>query len=266
MTSPRGSALRRGALGAAAGAVALLLAACGSGAPTSRSSDGSPVTGRITVFAAASLTGAFTTLGHQFESRHPGTTVTFSFGPSSGLAEQLNQGAPADVFASASTKNMDQVTGAGNAATSTPFAANVLEIAVPQANPGHIAGLADLARDDVKVALCQPQVPCGAVAAKVFANAGLTVTPVSYETDVKSVLSKVALDEVDAGLVYVTDVRAAGATVRGIPIPAGVNASTEYPISVVRGSQNAATAQAFVDFVLSPQGESVLSAAGFAAP
>jgi molybdate transport system substrate-binding protein len=266
VTSPRGAALRRGVLAAAVGAVALLLAACGSGDPAPRSSGGSSVAGRITVFAAASLTGAFTTIGRQFEARHPGTEVTFSFGPSSGLAEQINQGAPADVFASASETNMHQVSSAGHAVRSTTFAANVLEIAVPHTNPAHVAGLADLARDDVKLALCQPQVPCGAVAATVFAKAGLTVMPVSYETDVKSVLSKVALDEVDAGLVYVTDVRAAGATVRGIPIPAGVNASTEYPISVVRGSQNGATARAFVDFVLSPQGEAVLTAAGFAAP
>jgi molybdate transport system substrate-binding protein len=192
--------------------------------------------------------------------------VTFSFGPSSGLAEQINQGAPADVFASASPKNMDQVKNAGNAARPTPFAANVMEIAVPPDNPATINQLSDLAGSQVKVALCQPAVPCGSAAAKVFENARIGVKPVSLEADVKSVLAKVMLGEVDAGLVYLTDVRAAGDKVKGIEIPSGVNASTSYPISTLNASSNVTTAQAFVDYVLSAAGSAVLSQAGFAKP
>lgn len=270
---PIGSPLSVG-LGRAIGVAALVaatLAACGdqttpSAAGGTSAGAGSSVSGSITVFAAASLTESFTAMGKQFEAEHPGTTVTFSFGPSSGLAEQINQGAPADVFASASAKNMDQVKDAGNAAKPTPFAANVMEIALPADNPATITQLSDLARSGVKVALCQPAVPCGAVAAKVFENARLTVKPVSLEADVKSVLAKVTLGEVDAGVVYVTDVRAAGDKVKGIQIPSDLNASTSYPISTLKGSSNPATAQAFVDYVLSSAGSTVLSRAGFEKP
>jgi molybdate transport system substrate-binding protein len=248
--------------------VATALVACGGRgtSPSPGRAGGAAVSGSITVFAAASLTEAFTTIGRAFEQEHPGTTVTFSFGPSSGLAEQIVQGAPADVFASASTTNMDQVKDAGSAVSPSPFAANVMEVAVPADNPGKVRQLSDLARDTVKVALCQAQVPCGAVAAKVLQNAGLTVRPVSLETDVKSVLSKVSLGEVDAGMVNVTDVRTAGDEVTGIPIPSDVNASTEYPIAPLTTSTNPATAKAFVDYVLSPSGSAVLGRAGFAMP
>lgn len=267
MLTPR---RRRTATVAVAALLAVALAACGDDAPSpaggTTPSAGTSVSGSITVFAAASLTESFTTLGEQFEAEHPGTTVTFSFGPSSGLAEQINQGAPADVFASASPTNMDQVKDAGNAVKPTPFAANVMEIAVPADNPAKINQLSDLAERRVKVALCQPAVPCGTVAAKVFENARLTVTPASLEADVKSVLAKVTLGEVDAGVVYVTDVRAAGDKVKGIEIPDDVNASTSYPISTLKASSNAVTAQAFVDYVLSPAGSTVLIRAGFAKP
>jgi molybdate transport system substrate-binding protein len=251
-----------------AAVLVLAVSACGTSAPSGRSAppSGNLVTGQITVFAAASLTESFTTLGKQFEAAHPGTTVTFNFGPSSGLAEQINQGAPADVFASASAKNMDQAKAAGNAINPTPFAANMMEIAVPADNPAKISALSDLAASGVKVALCQPQVPCGTVAATVFENAGLTVTPVSLEADVKSVLAKVSLGEVDAGVVYVTDVKAAGDKVQGIEIPRDVNASTAYPIATLKAAPNAATATAFVDYVLSSAGSAVLSQAGFTKP
>lgn len=224
------------------------------------------VQGEITVFAAASLTEAFTAIGRQFEAAHPGTKVTFSFGPSSGLANQITAGAPADVFAPASTSEMQRVADAGAVRTWRAFATNVLEIAVPPPNPAGVTGVADLARPGVKVVLCQAQVPCGTVAAKVLANAGVRVTAVSQEADVKAVLSKVVLGEADAGVVYATDVRAAGAKVKGIEIPAGVNASTQYPIAALEQATNAPTARAFVDFVLSDAGRSVLSAAGFQAP
>jgi molybdate transport system substrate-binding protein len=224
------------------------------------------VTGTITVLAASSLQEAFTKLGTQFEAAHPGTKVVFSFGPSSGLAEQIGQGAPADVFASASTKNMDVVVSDGAAKSATNFVSNTMEIAVPPKNPAGIAEVADLAKKGVKVALCQAAVPCGATALKVFDNAKIKVVPVTEEIDVKSTLSKVTLGEVDAGVVYVTDVRAAGSTVKGIEIPADINASTTYPIASLSGSKNKATAQAFVDYVLSPDGLAALTAAGFSKP
>jgi molybdate transport system substrate-binding protein len=249
-------------------AVGVLLAGCGSSPRGSAppAAAGGAVTGTVTVFAAASLKEAFTRLGHQFEAAHPGVRVVLSFGPSSGLATQITQGAPADVFASASTTSMQQVVKAGDASAPRDFASNVMQIAVPPANPAHVTGVADLARAGVKVAVCQAAVPCGATAAKVFAHAAVKVTPVTQEVDVKAVLAKVTLGEVDAGVVYVTDVRAAGAKVRGIAIPAGVNASTTYPIAPVAGSRNPAAATAFTDYVLSADGAAALTAAGFARP
>ena len=248
-------------------------AACGSNSGTSSapgpsaSESGSPsLSGNLTVFAAASLTETFTELGKQFESANPGTKVAFSFAASSALAEQINSGAPADVFASASPKNMDRVVNAGGASDPKVFATNKMEIAIPPNNPGNVASVNDLAKSSVKTALCQPQVPCGSVAEQVFTNAKITVKPVTFEPDVKSVLTKVQLGEVDAGMVYMTDVKAAGAKVKRVEISNDVNASTDYPIAALAKSGNPAVASAFVDLVLSPAGESVLSAAGFQAP
>lgn len=218
------------------------------------------------MFAAASLTGAFTQLGKQFEAAHPGDKVTFSFGPSSGLATQITNGAPADVFASAAPANMQQVVSAGDASHPTSFVKNIMEVAVPPANPGHVKSVKDLAKSSVKVALCQPQVPCGVVAAKVFSNAGIKVKPVTLEPDVKSTLTKVELGDVDAGMVYVTDVMSAGSKVKGVTIPAGINASTTYPIATISKSSHKSIAQAFVAYVLSPAGQKVLTAAGFEKP
>jgi molybdate transport system substrate-binding protein len=250
-----------------------LAAACGSDGSTSAGSGSSPAapgsgaaSGTVTVFAAASLTESFTTLGRQFEAAHPGTTVKFNFGASSSLAENINQGAPADVFASASPKNMQQVVDADGASDSKTFARNVMQIAVPPDNPAGVREVTDLARSNVKVALCQPQVPCGAVAQQVFKNANITVTPVTQGADVKAVLTTVQLGEVDAGMVYRTDVRAAGTKVKGIEIPADQNASTSYPIAALTEAPNPAGAAAFVDYVLSPDGEKVLERAGFATP
>jgi molybdate transport system substrate-binding protein len=256
------------AVALSAGLAAALVTGCGSSgsAGTSGGSSSSGVKGTITVLAAVSLTEAFTTLGHQFEAAHPGTKVVFSFGPSSGLATQITAGAPADVFASASQKNMDQVTSAGAASDPTVFVKNTMEIAVPPNNPAGIASVADLAKKGVKVALCQAQVPCGTVAQQVFTNAKVKVTPVTEEADVKSVLSKVQLGEVDAGVVYVTDARAAGDKVKGIEISSDVNASTSYPIAALSKAANAAGAKAFIDYVLSSAGSSVLTGDGFAAP
>lgn len=280
---------------AALAAVALLAAACGSSSSSSASASAAPaasapsaassamsdpgsspaasaatsssaVAGKITVFAAASLTKAFTTLGTRFQTAHPGTTVTFSFDASSALAQQIISGAPADVFASASARNMTQVTAAGDAADAKTFADNVAEIAVAPSSAGKVTSIADLGKAGVKVALCQPQVPCGALAQTVLATAKVTVKPVTQGLDVKSTLAYVTSGEVDAAVVYVTDVLAAGAEVKGVLIPAADNASTAYPIATVKGSRNPATAAAFEALVLSPAGQAVLAAAGFRKP
>jgi len=256
--------------GVLAGALATVAAVGGCGSGTDAGGGGSPApatpTGTITVFAAASLTGSFSELGRRFEAANPGTTVRFGFGPSSGLARQVAEGAPADVFASASTRTMDAVVQAGEASGPTTFATNAVRIAVPPDNPAGITSVADLARPGVKVAVCQAQVPCGAVAAEVFGRAGVSVVPVTAATDVKAVLTAVRTGEVDAGMVYVTDVLAAGGKVRGIEIPAELNASTSYPIAALTASRNATTAEAFVAYVLSADGRGVLEKAGFAAP
>ena len=170
------------------------------------------------------------------------------------------------MFASASAANMRSVVEAGDAAGPRTFARNVLAIAVPPDDPARVAGLADLARPGVKVALCQEQVPCGALARTVLARAGLAVTPVTFGADVKAVLTAVRLGEVDAGLVYATDVLAAGDEVRGVEIPAAANGSTEYPIATLTDAPNRAGAAAFVAYVLSAEGTRVLTEAGFAAP
>jgi molybdate transport system substrate-binding protein len=244
--------------------VAVVLSACGSSSGTT--AGGASVSGTITVFAAASLKESFTTLGEQFEAAYPGTTVTFSFGPSSGLATQITEKAPADVFASASQKTMDTVVQAGLTPTSTVFALNTLAIATPKDPTTTVSSLADLADPAVKVAVCAADVPCGTAADTLFENNKLTVTPVTREVDVKSVLSKVQLGEVDAGVVYVTDLKAAGDAVVGIDIPVEQNVLTSYPIAALSTSANSATAQAFVAYVLSADARTVLLDAGFTAP
>jgi molybdate transport system substrate-binding protein len=239
------------------------LAGCGS---SNKSGDSGKITGTIHVFAAASLTGTFTALGKQFEKAHAGTKVDFQFAASSALATQITQGAKADVFASAAPSNMQTVNKAGDATTSTTFAKNQMEMAVPPDNPKRISSLIDLTKPGVKVALCQAQVPCGKTALQVFSNAKITVKPATEQPDVKSTLTQIENDAVDAGVVYVTDVKAAGAKVTGVEIPANVNATTDYPIAVIKSTSHKATAQAWVDFVLSATGQSALSAAGFLSP
>jgi molybdate transport system substrate-binding protein len=259
--------MRRSAV-IAAGLAAVAVAGCSSSSSSSPSTTSSskPATGTITVFAAASLTGTFTQLGTQFDSAHPGDTVKFSFGPSSGLATQITSGAPADVFASAAPGNMQDVVSAGDASNPQDFAKNTMEVAVPPNNPAKVKSVNDLAKKSVKVAVCQPQVPCGVVAAEVFKNVGITVKPVTLQPDVKSVLTQVETGNVDAGMVYVTDVMAAGSKVKGVTIPANDNASTLYPIATVTSSKEKSIADAFVAYVLSPAGQSVLTAAGFEKP
>ena len=260
---------RRGWCLTAAVAVLALAAGCGSApeaAPAGGGSAGSRLSGTVTVFAAASLTETFGTLARRFEAEHPGVKIILNVGASSALALQISQGAPADVFAAAATANMDQLVRTGAVTAPSDFAGNVLQIAVPPANPARIGGLADLARPGVKVALCQAQVPCGAAGVAVLGNAGVRLTPVTLESDVKATLTKVRTGEVDAGLVYVTDVRSAGSAVRGIAIPAAVNVRTVYPIGVLREARNRSAAQAFTAYVLSAAGQRVLAAAGFQPP
>jgi molybdate transport system substrate-binding protein len=257
--------MRRFAL-AIAGLAAVAIAGCSSSGSGSSGSGSSSSTGSITVFAAASLMGSFTQLGRQFDTAHKGDTVKFSFGPSSGLATEINSGAPADVFASAAPANMQQVVSAGNASNPTNFAKNKAEVAVPPNNPGKVTSVKDLGKSSVKVALCQPQVPCGVVAAQVFKNVGIKVKPVTLQPDVKSVLTQVETGNVDAGMVYVTDVMAAGSKVKGVTIPAADNATTTYPIATISSSKHKSIAQAFVSYVLSPTGQQVLATAGFEKP
>lgn len=260
------------------GVLAVALTAAGCGSSGSGSSAGSPsgsasstssassagLSGHLTVFAAASLKKTFTAIGKQFEKAHPGTTVTFSFAGSSDLVAQLQQGAPADVFASADQKTMAKATGDHlTAGTPTAFASNTLEIAVPPDNPAHITGFADLAKPGVKLVVCAAQVPCGAATTKVAKAAGVHLHPVSEEQSVTDVLGKVETGEADAGLVYVTDVASAGHAVRGVPFAQSSAAVNVYPVAALKGSSNPALAQAFVDAVTGASGQAVLAAAGF---
>ena len=264
----------RGIRTAVAALIALALAAlaaCGNSddnaGPGPVTATSGAVTGTVTVFAAASLTGSFTQIGKDFEAANPGSKVTFNFAGSPALATQINEGAPADVFASAAPKNMQTVTDAGNGdGAPTTFVKNQLVIAVPRGNPDGIKGLADLAKPGVKVALCTEQVPCGAAAKKALATANVKITPVTLEQDVKAALSKVRLGEVDAALVYRTDVKAAASDVDGIEFPESANAINEYPIIVLKNAPNRAGAQAFVTLVLSDKGKTVLTQAGFQSP
>ncbi|MBF9131138.1 molybdate ABC transporter substrate-binding protein [Plantactinospora sp. S1510] len=259
----------RTALVAVAALAVLAVTACGDsdsgGAPADGGDPG--ITGTVTVFAAASLTESFTTIGRNFEAANPGVKVTFSFAGSSALANQINQGAPADVFASAAPANMKTVTGAGNGdGTPTTFVKNQLVIAVPKGNPDGVTGLVDLTGPDAKVALCAEQVPCGAAARKALDAAGVELTPVTLEQDVKAALAKVRLGEVDAALVYRTDAKAGAAEVDGIEFPESAGAVNDYPIIVLKDAANPAAARAFVSHVLSDAGRGVLTAAGFQAP
>ena len=245
----------------------LALAGCSTSAPEPTPTEtvvADTLSGTITVFAAASLTDSFQQIADAFTEEHPDVTVIFNFGGSSGLATQIVEAAPADVFAAASPSTMKTVTDAALAdGDPVDFASNVLEIAVASGNPGDITGLEDFANADKTIALCAVEVPCGAAAAKLFETAGTTPMVDTYEQDVKAVLTKVELGEVDAGLVYVTDVQAAGDAIEGIEVD---SAAVKYPIATLSASTSTEAADAFVAFVLSDMGQSILKAAGFGAP
>jgi molybdate transport system substrate-binding protein len=242
-------------LGVVAVAATLLLAACGSSSNDAGTSP-SP-SGKVTVLAASSLTRSFTALGEQFEAAHAGTKIEFSFGSSSELETSIEQGAPADVFASADQKNMNKLVTAGdNSGRPANFAKNKLEIAVEKGNPKHIAVLADLTKPGLVVVLCDPSAPCGKYAAQVLDNAKVDLKPKSLEANVKATLSKVELGEADAAIVYVTDVVASG-KVDGVPIPDNVNVLATLPTVALKDSRNPELAKAWVDFVVEHQSELV---------
>jgi molybdate transport system substrate-binding protein len=241
-----------------------LVASCSDGSSGESTGGGSV---DITVFAAASLTAAFTEIGDAVHAANPGVDVTFNFAGSSDLVTQIAQGAPADVFASADTSNMAKLTDAGDSGSEpVVFATNRLEIIVGPGNPEGIASLADLSNPDLAVVLCAPEVPCGTYARQVLDDAGVTVTPKSLEENVKAVVTKVTLGEADAGYVYVTDVIAAGDKAAGVEIPTDVDVVAQYPIVVTKEAAQPEAAQAFVDFVLSDAGQAILAKYGFGAP
>jgi len=221
---------------------------------------------QITVFAAASLTAPFTRIAAAYEAEHPGTTIVLNFAGSSDLVTQIAVGAPADVFASADTTNMAKLTATDLADRPVDFASNTLSIAVPPGNPAGIASFADLARPGVKTVVCAPRVPCGAATATLETNTGVTLTPVSEESSVTDVLGKVSSGEADAGLVYVTDVRSAGASVQGVPFPESTGAVNTYPIAALAASTNPALAASFTQYVTGPAAREILKAAGFGTP
>ena len=244
----------------AALAAVVLLTACGAPAADE------PAGETLTVYAAASLTDVFDRLGGQFREEHPGIDLSIGYGSSSGSARAIIEGAPIDVFASADEVQMQVVTDAGLAPDPVVFTANVLTIAVPEGNPARVTGLGDFARDDLALAVCAPEVPCGAAAERLFELAGVTAAPDTYEEDVRSALNKVELGEVDAALVYATDVRALPGSVDGIDLPEAEQVVNRYPIAVVSGARNPEAAQAFVDLVLSEDGRRALADHGFRAP
>jgi molybdate transport system substrate-binding protein len=282
VTRPRRAA-RRVVVGLAAVLAAAAAGCSGGGTPATEGSatEGSATEGpttlgpatrdapavALTVSAAASLRESLTAVARGFERANPATHVTLNFGASSALAAQIVQGAPVDVFAAASPATMRTVQQAGEtAAPPAVFARNRLQIVVPAANPGRVRGLPDLAREELVVGLCAPQVPCGDLARRALAAAHVVARPDTLEPDVRALLTKVRLGEVDAGLVYRTDVLAAGRAVRGLDFAGSARASTDYQVAALAGSASPAAARGFVDFLTGPSGRAALRGAGFELP
>ena len=238
--------------------IALVVTACGGSGDAE---------GEILVSAAASLTDAFAAVEAEFEEANPGTDVVLNLGSSSTLREQILEGAPADVFASANTSNVDQVVEAGeNAGDPEIFVTNSLQVAVPEGNPGGVTGLSDFANEDLVIGLCAEEVPCGEFGREALANAGVTPSIDTDEPDVRALLTKVEAGEVDAGIVYVTDVMSTEGAVEGMEIPEEDNVVAEYPIVALNGAPNPDGAAAFVEFVLSEEGQAILDDFGFITP
>ena len=221
----------------------------------------------MTIFAAASLKKAFSEIGEQFKTDNPGTDVEFSFAGSADLVTQLTQGAPADVFASADGKNMGKVEQAGLlAGQAVDFASNTLTIVVAPGNPKKVISFQDLTQPGLSVVVCAPQVPCGSATQKVEQAIGVTLNPVSEESQVTDVLNKVLTGQADAGVVYATDAQAAGNTVTAVAFPESAGAVNTYPIAVLKQARDPELARRFVDLVTGDAGQKILSAAGFARP
>ncbi len=259
-------------------ALCLLLAACGgSSTATTATPTASSVT--LNVFAAASLTASFKEIATQYEAAHPSVKVTYNFNGSQLLAQQIISGAKADVFASADLANMKKVSDPGLVGTQSIFAKNRIAVIIPASNPGHISSLKDLANKGIKIDVAAPSVPVGKYGLQVLDNMGKSSTYgpsyekavkanfVSQEENVTAVVNKVQLNEVDAGIVYLTDVTAAaGNKVKLIDIPDQFNVIAQYPIAVVKNSAHASEAQAFVQYVLSSDGQAVLTKYHFISP
>jgi len=232
--------------------------ACG----TPNSADRDP----LLVFAAASLTDAFEEIEATFEAANPGFDVQLNLAGSSSLREQILEGAPADVFAAANTSNMDQVVDAGEASNTATLVTNLLQIAVPAGNPAGVTGLADFARSELLIGLCAEGVPCGDFGRQALANAGVAAAVDTNEPDVRALLVKIEAGELDAGIVYVTDVLAAGDRVEGVVIPAKDNVVATYPIAALTNGPNPDGADAFVTFATSDEARAVLARYGFSTP
>lgn len=244
----------------ARGLATLLLAAACAATSTSAQDE-------LLVSAAASLTEAFHDIELAFEAAHPGVEVILNLASSSALREQILEGAPAEVYASANLANMEQVESAGELlGEPQTFARNRLQIAVPAGNPAGITGLADFANEKLLIGLCAEGAPCGDFARQALANAGVTPALDTNEPDVRALLTKIEAGELDAGITYVTEVAAAGGAVQGLDIPEQYNLVAEYPIAVLAGARNSQMAAAFVEFVLSADGQAILSDHGFGAP
>lgn len=240
-------------------ALVLPLAACGG--------DDSASDTTLTVYAAASLTATFQEIATDFEAEHPGVDVKLNFAGSSDLVTQIDNGAPADVFASADTANMDKLVQAGqNAADPRDFATNTLEIATPPGNPAGISGFQDLAGQGVRLVVCAPEVPCGAATQAMAQQLGVTLRPVSEEQSVTDVLGKVTSGEADAGVVYRTDVTTAGSDVTGVPFPESGRVVNTYPIAPVSDGGHPGLTDQFIAFVLGDRAQRVLRDAGFGKP
>lgn len=251
-----------------AAALSMLLVGCG-GSLSSLPSGAPPtpkLAGSLTVFAAASLTEALSDEKARLSTAYPGLSVTYSFAGSQQLVAQIQAGAPADVVATADESNMQKLMTAKLVETSRVFARNRLEIVVAPGNPKGVKGLADLARSDLKVVLGDPSVPAGKYGRQALDKQGLTVHPASLELNVNAELQKVESGEADAGIVYATDVKSAGARATGVAIPADQNVEATYPVAVVKGTNSHGLAQAFVDQLATGMGQEALRARGFLAP
>ncbi len=258
----------------AAAAAVVLSASCGGGggpgddtAGAGQSRTAVDVGGTVTVLAAASLTGSFEELGERLEEEHPDLDLAFSFGPSSGLVEQVLAGAPADVLATADARTMGNAVD-GGVVDGEPvvFARNTLALIVPAGNPGSVQGLDDLARDELRVAICEPGVPCGAAAERLLAAAGVTAKPDTLATDVKEATSLVSLGEADAALVYLTDAAAERDAVETIDVPQAAEVVNDYPVALLTDAPNPEAAQVVVAAIIGEPGQRILGAAGFLGP